>query len=250
MRINKYLAACGVASRRAAEQLILDGRVRINGKVVTDLATQVNADRDEVRLDGKEIKPDARSRYIMLNKPKGVVVTAKDEKGRKTVTDLVRSRERIFPVGRLDIDTEGLLILTNDGDLAYRLMHPRYQISKTYRVRLASPFHVADFEPLTKGIELEEGLTLPSQAYYYTDDPSRVELRVTEGRYHLVRRMFEALGYEIKSLKRIQIGPLSLGTLARGHWRPLNAMEVDYLKQAVGLSERKRGSRKNWKRRS
>ncbi len=250
MRINKYLAACGVASRRAAEQLILDGHVKINGKVVTDLATQVNTERDEVRFDGKKIRPHERTRYIMLNKPKGVVVTAKDERGRKTVTDLVRSRERIFPVGRLDIDTEGLLILTNDGDLAHRLMHPRFQISKTYRVRLNKPFQVADFEPLTKGIELEEGLTLPCQAYYYTDDPSRVEVRVTEGRYHLVRRMFEALGYEIKSLKRIQIGPLSLGTLVRGHWRPLHAMEVDHLKQAVGLSERKRGSRKNWKRRS
>jgi 23S rRNA pseudouridine2605 synthase len=250
MRINKYLASCGVASRRAAEQLILDGRVRINGEIVTDLATQVNVDRDQVRLDGKEVRPGTRYRYIMLNKPKGAVVTAKDERGRKTVTDLVRTRERIFPVGRLDIDTEGLLFLTNDGGLAHRLMHPSYKISKTYRVRLNKSFQIADFEPLTQGIELEDGLTLPSEAYYYSDDPSRVEVRVTEGRYHLVRRMFEALGYEIKTLKRIQIGPISLGSLTRGHWRPLKAIEVDHLKQAVGLSERKRGSRKNWKRHS
>ncbi|MDZ7371399.1 MAG: rRNA pseudouridine synthase [candidate division KSB1 bacterium] len=235
MRLNRYLALCGLASRRGAEELITAGRVTVNGKPVTDLATTVEEGRDRVRVDGVPVYPPRQKVYVLLNKPKGVITTAKDEKGRRSVLDLVKLKERVFPVGRLDRNSEGLLLLTNDGELAHRLMHPRFKVQKTYRVQLEQPFDPNDFIALTQGVELEDGRTQPCSARYYGPSPSQIEIRIREGRYHQVRRMFEQLGYSVRSLKRVQYGPLVLEDLPRGRWRMLKQQEVDALFKAVGL---------------
>lgn len=246
MRINKFLARSGVASRRTSEKYVQDGRVSVNGKTVTDLATQVDEQRDIVRVDGRTVRPAQKKLYVLLHKPKGVITTVQDERGRKTVMDLVDVNESLFPVGRLDRDTEGLLLLTNDGEMANRLMHPRYQITKTYRVRLDKNFSPADLERLESGIELEDGMTAPCRVRYYTDELNRVELQIHEGRKRQVRRMFEALDYRIRHLKRVQYGPLHLKGVERGEWRFLKPAEINRLRRATKLydSSEKRTKRK------
>jgi len=236
MRINKYLASCGVASRRASEKYILDGRVTVNGKTVTDLATQIDEQQDVVQVDDKTVHPARKTMYVLLHKPKDVITTVHDERGRRTVMDLVDVKESLFPVGRLDRDTEGLLLLTNDGEMANRLMHPSYKIMKTYRVRLNKKFHPDDFDRLESGIELEDGKTAPCRARYYTDEPNRVELQMHEGRKRQIRRMFEALGYRIRHLKRVQYGPIFLKGVERGEWRFLKAGEIKQLRKATKLN--------------
>ncbi|MBN1541040.1 rRNA pseudouridine synthase [candidate division KSB1 bacterium] len=240
MRINRYLALCGLGSRRKVEQLVLESRVTVNGKPVDSLATLIHEERDRIFVDGKRVRPQERHTYIMLNKPRGVITSASDERGRKTVLDLVRSKARLFPVGRLDAKSEGLLLMTDDGDLAYRLTHPKYEVVKIYRVKLNRSFHQQDFVSLTRGIELEDGPTAPCEAFFYDSDPHRLEIRVSEGRNRLVRRMLEQLDYEVESLKRVQIGPLLLGDLPRGRYRHLKAEEVRLLYQTVGLRKRAR----------
>ena len=237
MRINKYLATCGLGSRRTVEKIILQGRVTLNKKIVTNLATTVS-DKDLVMVDGKPVKLVSRKIYIMLNKPKGYVTTRSDEKNRSTVFDLVKINERIFPIGRLDLQSEGLLFLTNDGDLANALMHPKFKAVKVYRVRLDRNFDQEDFKPLTEGLELDDGMTAPCQAYYYTAEKNRIEIKLREGRNRQVRRMMEALGYKAVTLKRVQVGPLILGSLPRGRWRHLLAKEVRMLQQSVGFKDR------------
>ena len=233
MRLNKYLATCGVASRRGADALIEQGRVQINGTRVTQLGVSVNERNDQVTVDGKPVSPILNKVYIMMNKPKGIITTAKDEHGRKHVMDMIHIRERVFPVGRLDRNSEGLLFLTNDGEMANRLLHPRYKVSKTYRVKLDRPFDSDDMDSLVSGIQLEDGVTAPCRARMYS--PERVELQIREGRKHQVRRMFQALGYEVKALKRTQFGPLTLKHLDRGKWRLLSRTEVWQLRKAVDL---------------
>ncbi len=237
MRLNKYLAACEVASRRGSEAFILAGRVTVNGIRVKELGVVIDEKKDVVRVDGKQISPRINKVYVLLNKPKGVITTVKDERGRKNVLDIVHVRERIYPVGRLDRNSEGLLLLTNDGIMANRLLHPKYKVAKTYRVKLDKPFLQDDFVPLTAGIELEDGRTAPCRARFYSEFQDRVELQIREGRKRQVRRMFEALGYNVKALKRIAFGPLQLKNLRRGEWRLLSMTEVMQLRQAVDLLE-------------
>ena len=237
MRLNKFLAWCGIASRRKADELIAEGHVKLNGKRITEMGTTVDESSDVVTVDGKRIEPIRNKVYILMNKPKGVITTAKDELGRKNVLDLIDIRERVFPVGRLDRNSEGLLLLTNDGEMANRLPHPRYKVTKTYRARLDRPVDPDDLEPLASGIELEDGKTAPARAHFYADSPDRIELQIREGRKHQVRRMFEALGYEVKALKRTRFGPLNLKGVERGRWRLLSRTEVWQLRKAVGLDE-------------
>ncbi len=237
MRLNKFLAAAGIASRRAADEIIRQGRVVVNGTKVTEMGMQVDENKDVVRVDSKLVHIVRKHIYILLNKPKDVITTAKDERGRQTVLDMVDIDERVFPVGRLDAKSEGLILLTNDGEVAQRLQHPRFNVKKIYRVRLDRPFLPEDMDTLTSGIELEDGPTLPCQARYWGDRPDQVEIMMREGRNRQVRRMFEALGYETKRLKRMQMGPLRVKGLKRGEWRHLSQTERHILHQAVGLEK-------------
>jgi len=237
MRINQYLAHCGIASRRSAEKMILEGRVKVNGAVVQTLGCRIDETQDHVTVDDHAIQCVGKKVYVLLNKPKGYVTTARDERGRKTVMDLVKTDIRLVPVGRLDCQSEGLLLLTNDGDLTFRLLHPRFKVSKTYYATLKSNFNPRDFERLTRGVQVENYVTQPCEAWFYGRTPDRVALRLQEGRKHQVRLMLAALGYEVKNLRRVQFGPLALGRLRAGEWRRLTSEEVHAMKKAVGLSD-------------
>ena len=242
MRINRFLAGCGVASRRAAETLVLAGRIMVNGQIITSLATQIDTAADVVALDGQRITPQEEKVYVLLNKPRGYVTTARDDRGRRTVLELVSLPERLFPVGRLDYNTTGVLLLTNDGEMAFRLTHPRYKVPKLYHVRLESPFNPDHFAPLTSGLILEDGPTQPCKARFFTDAADLVEVELREGRQQQVRRMFAALGYTVKSLNRVRFGPLQLGRLERGTWRMLDKKEVESLRTITGLAGKKTDS--------
>lgn len=225
MRLARYLAHSGVASRRAAEELIRDGKVEVDGEVVTDPARAVEPSQD-VRFDGKPVSPEEREVWV-LNKPRDVVSTAKEPGSRSPVTDLVASERRLYPVGRLDADSTGLILLTNDGDLANLLTHPRYEVPKTYRVILRRPLADHDLTRLAEGVELEDGLTSPAVVERVSD----VEMLITihEGRNRQVRRMAEAIDNQVDSLKRIRFGPLHLGELEIGGSRKLTTSEIDSL---------------------
>ena len=232
MRINKYLAACGVASRRACDKLITDGKVSINGKRA-ELGTDVNEKKDKVTVDGVPVTLREEHEYFIMNKPKGYVCTVKDDKGRKTVMELLPEEAgRVYPVGRLDYDTEGLLLFTVDGDLAFRITHPRNEITKTYLVKVEGSIGDNELNRLRAGVELDGKRTNKSVVKVIETDKAftRLHVTVSEGRYHLVRRMFEAVGKEVVFLKRIKIGELSLGSLERGKVRRLHADEIFYLK--------------------
>ena len=225
MRLARYLAHSGVASRRAAEELIRDGRVEVDGEVVTDPARGVEQGQD-VRFDGKPVSPEEREVWV-LNKPRDVVSTAKEPGSRSPVTDLVASERRLYPVGRLDADSTGLILLTNDGDLANLLTHPRYEVPKTYRVILRRALADHDLTRLAEGVELEDGLTSPAVVERVSD----VEMLITihEGRNRQVRRMAEAIDNQVDSLKRIRFGPLELGEMEVGDSRKLTTSEIDSL---------------------
>ena len=231
MRINKYLAECGVASRRASDDMIRAGRVLINGKVAV-LGDEVS-EKDEVTLDGVPVTRTENHRYFMLNKPKGYVCTVEDDRGRKTVMELLPSDAgRVYPVGRLDYDSEGLLLLTDDGELTFRLTHPKNEIPKTYLVRIEGGITEQQLNKLRAGVELDGKLTKRCKIKIVETDKEYTKLHVTitEGRNRQVRRMFEAVGKEVVFLKRIRIGELSLGSLDRGKARRLTAEEIFYLK--------------------
>src|SRR2546423_10534232 len=206
MRLAKYLAHGGVASRRAAEKLIQAGRVTVAGSVVTDPARDTG-EGDDVRLDGERVAPEPREVWI-LNKPPGVVSTAKEPGPRKAVPDLVRSRARLYPVGRLDADSSGLILLSNDGELANRIMHPRYGVAKTYRARLRRPPAERDLRRLERGVRLEDGFT--AAARVQRTGETEVEISISEGRNRQVRRMIEAIDNEVLELRRVRLGPLEL----------------------------------------
>ena len=231
MRINKYLSSCGIDSRRKCEVLVSAGRVRVNGKTVTDLATDIKDD-DYVEVDGRAVSVSARKVYIMLNKPKGCICSASDEKGRKTVLDFVKVKERIFPVGRLDYDTEGLLILTNDGDLANKLTHPRNMVKKVYSVRVEGVPSDGELKRLRAGVEYGGVQYAPAKVSVLNSDNSetRLEITITEGKNHEIKNMIESLGRRVMFLKRTEIDGVRLGGLSRGEWRYLNAKEVERLK--------------------
>jgi 23S rRNA pseudouridine2605 synthase len=222
VRLGKYLAHAGVASRRAAEELIAAGRVRVGGEIVTDPARDVN-ESSGVEVDGASVAPEAREVWA-VNKPAGVVSTAREPGTRPAITELVDSEQRLYPVGRLDADTTGLILLTNDGELANRLTHPRYGVPKTYRVRLARPPSDRDLERLRGGVRLEDGTTSPAQVEKLGD--RELEVTISEGRKRQVRRMAEAVGNEVEALTRIRIGSLELGGLRRGDARLLEEGEV------------------------
>jgi len=230
VRLAKYLAHSGVASRRSAEELVGAGRVSVGGKVVTDPARDVD-DTSGVELDGRAVAPEPREVWA-VHKPEGVVSTAKEPGRRRAVTDLVDSDRRLYPVGRLDADSTGLILLTNDGELANRLTHPRYGVPKTYDVELARPPAEADLERLRRGVELEDGPTAPAEVERAGE--RRIEVTIREGRKRQVRRMAEAVGNEVTALRRVRIGPLELGTLPESRARRLGKDEVRALWEDSG----------------
>lgn len=232
MRINKFLAEKGIASRRHADEMISAGRVKINSVVAT-LGANVE-DGDEVMLDDKLVgKEETVLQYFIMNKPKGLVCTVSDDRGRKTVMDyLPQTNARIFPVGRLDYETEGLLILTNDGDLAFRLTHPMNEVPKTYMARIEGTMTEKDLNRIRSGIELDGVMTKKCKAHIVETNKAytKVHITITEGKNRQVRRMFEAIGRTVEFLKRVSIGKLKLTGLDRGEVRPLTEQEVLYLK--------------------
>ena len=230
MRLGKFLAHAGVASRRAAEGLIADGRVTVGGEVVTNPATDVD-ERSGVAVDGRTVAPEQREVHA-LNKPAGVVSTARDTHGRPTVVELVRSRGRLYPVGRLDADSTGLILLTNDGELADLLTHPRYGVEKVYRAKV-QPGRVprGAIDALRRGVELEDGVTAPARVRQVA--PGVLEITLREGRKRQVRRMCEAVGHRVVALERVAFGPLGLRGLERGRSRRLKDAEVERLRRAA-----------------
>jgi 23S rRNA pseudouridine2605 synthase len=233
MRLVKYLAAAGVASRRTSEAIVRAGRVTVDGAVVTDPARDVS-DAHDVAVDGKPVSPAAPARVVYaLNKPAGVVSTARDPQGRPTVVTMVPQIERLYPVGRLDIDTTGLILLTNQGELAHRLTHPSFEVEKTYRAVVGGPaVHEHALRALRDGVELEDGRTSPAQVRRVSADT--IEITIHEGRKRQVKRMCEAVGHPVKRLERVAFGPLELGDLPQGRWRKLSDAEVDALLAAAG----------------
>lgn len=225
MRLAKYLAHAGVASRRAAEGLIAEGRVRVGGETVTDPACDVG-EGSGVEVDGRQVAPEGREVWA-VNKPAGVVSTAREPGRRRAITELVDSRRRLYPVGRLDADSTGLILLTNDGGLANRLTHPRYGVPKTYRVRLARPPSDRDLNRLRRGVRLDDGVTAPAEVARLGE--LEIEMTIREGRKRQVKRMAEAVGNEVSDLTRVRIGSLGLGELRRGDARRLEQEEVTAL---------------------
>jgi len=228
IRLQKYLARCGIASRRHAEELIRQGRVKVNGVTVTEMGVTVSPG-DLVEFDGKPVVPEEKPVYILLNKPAGYVTTVSDPQGRKTVMDLLKGvKERVYPVGRLDYDTEGLLILTNDGDFAYKSTHPRHQVNKTYIAEVEGIPSNEALRKLRDGVMLDGRLTSPADVKILKQKKRSAVLKITihEGRNRQVRRMCEAVGHPVLFLKRISIGGLRLGNLKPGEWRYLTASEL------------------------
>jgi 23S rRNA pseudouridine2605 synthase len=224
MRLGKFLATAGLASRRASEELIRAGRVAVDGHTVTDPALEVTSDRD-VTLDGRPVSVQAERVVYLVNKPPGVVSTARDPQGRPTVVALVSTSARLYPVGRLDADTTGLILLTNDGDLAHRLTHPSFEVPKTYRAVVGGgPVGQPALRSLREGVRLEDGPTAPARARLIA--PDTIELTIHEGRKRQVRRMCDAVGHPVISLQRIRLGPLELGALKPGAHRRLTQREV------------------------
>ena len=231
MRLAKYLAHAGVASRRASEQLVADGRVQVGEEVVRDPARDVD-ESSGVRMDGRLLAPEPREVHA-LHKPAGVLSTAADTHGRRTVVEYVASQRRLYPVGRLDADSTGLILLTNDGELAERLTHPRYRVEKTYRATVAPP-DVADsaLDHLRGGVALQDGVTYPAKVRLV--EPGLLEVVISEGRKRQVRRMIEAVGHRVIALERVAFGPLTLDRLPEGESRRLTTAEVDRLRATAG----------------
>lgn len=231
MRLNRYLAECGVCSRRNADEMIAAGRVTVNGRKA-ETGMSVEQGRDTVFVDGKKIVPPVRYRYIMLNKPKGCVTTRSDDKGRKTVFDYVSAEERLVPVGRLDYDSEGLLILTNDGELTNVLTHPSHEIPKTYIVKIEGSIQESDLAILRKGVKTASVKYALCRVKLLgeEDGKSRLEVTIREGKNREIRNMFAAVEKEVVLLRRVAVGDLRLGGLGRGCTRDLTEAEVDYLK--------------------
>ena len=238
MRINKYLARSGIASRRNADALILQGRVKLNGKLVKKPGVQVQEGKDIVKVDGKVISPETGSYYIMLNKPAGYLVSSRDPHHKKLVTSLLREyKGKVFPIGRLDRESSGLLLFTNDGELAFRLSHPRFAVEKTYEVVCQGAITDSTLKTLQKGIILEDGPTAPSRLklVHKAISTSVVRITIHEGRKRQVRRMFKKVGYPVLSLKRIAFGGLNLGSLEEGKFIHVKKSEIKKLRLLVGF---------------
>jgi len=237
IRLDKYLTHIGVSSRREAVKLIKDGKVKVNSKKVFDPAFKVNPEEDVVEVEGLPQATFQENFYYKLYKPKGCITSTKDKE--PTIIELLPKDlpgfKRLFPAGRLDKDAEGLLILTTDGKLAHRIMHPKWKLEKRYEVLLDKPITYEDIKRLEEGIELKEGKTLPARIKVLAEDRKFLEVAVREGRYHLIKRMFGKLGYQVLSLKRIAIGPVCLGELKPAEALPLSQEELESLKTLLGL---------------
>lgn len=231
-RLQKYMATCGVASRRKCEEIIMSGKVKVNGKTIMELGYKVDGDNDSVTVNDKLIKVEEKKLYIALNKPKGYVSTVKDEKGRKTILDLVKVEERIYPIGRLDYDTSGLILLTNDGNIYNKIIHPRVEKNKIYIADIKGIPSNEEIEKFEDGIELEGYTTAP--AYFNViktnENSCTVKITIHEGKNRQIRKMCEKINHPIINLMRIQIGNIKLEKLPQGKWRFLDANEIEYIK--------------------
>lgn len=239
-RLQKVLAQAGVASRRKAEQMILAGKVTVNDRVVTELGVKVDPSQDEIKVNGRPILTE-RKVYVLFHKPKGVITSVSDPQGRKVVTDYLKHvKERVYPVGRLDYDTEGLLLLTNDGELANFLTHPRHRVPKTYYATVKGVPHGDALDRLREGVVLEDGMTAPAEVEYVDVDPDGtyavISVTIYEGRNRQVRRMFEAIRHPVNKLRRVQFGSLTLAGVPRGKHRFLKPHEIKELRDYVSQS--------------
>lgn len=234
VRLQKYIAMCGAASRRAAEELIAKGKVKVNGKIVREMGTKVEIGADEVVLSGEKLSYNDKKYYIMLNKPAGYVSTAKDQFDRPTVVELVNEdiSARIVPVGRLDYETEGLLLLSNDGDFTYRVTHPKFKVDKTYIAVLKGGITISGLNKLRRGVDIGGFVTSPAEVEILDAEAGKTMIKIVihEGKNRQVRRMFEAVGCKVEYLKRVQIGRVEIGNLPLGRWRYLTSHEINYLK--------------------
>ena len=229
MRLQKYLALCGVASRRTAEKMIADGLVSVNGSVITEMGVQVDENADEIRVSGKQVMPEAEKHYLVYNKPIGEVTTVHDPEGRPTVMDRFRDYPvRLFPVGRLDYDSEGLLLLTNDGDMMNRMLHPSNEVRKGYLIRVSNEVSDEEIQRLKRGVVIDGRITSPAEVRLIRRENLYTDLLVTihEGRNRQVRKMIDAVGHQVVRLKRVRFGPVLLGDLPSGMWRKLTEDEI------------------------
>ncbi|MDY4575978.1 MAG: pseudouridine synthase [Intestinibacter sp.] len=235
MRINKYIALCGVASRRKAEELILNNRVKVNNKIVTELSYQVDEENDIVKVDDKVIKEEQKLVYILLNKPEGYITTVKDQFDRPSVLDLVRDiKERVYPIGRLDYETSGLLLLTNDGDLTYKLTHPKHEVEKTYLARVKGKPNRNEIENFKNGLKIEDYTTAKAKLkivkYDEKKDVSILEIKIHEGKNRQIRKMCKAINHPVLRLKRVAMGKIKIQDCEIGKYRYLTEEEIKYLK--------------------
>lgn len=234
IRLQKYLADCGIASRRKSEELIKQGQVKVNGKTITELGTKVIPNKDIVEYNGKKIELKKKYVYILLNKPIGYVTTVKDQFNRDSVLDLVKTNKRLVPVGRLDMYTSGALILTNDGDFVYKVTHPKHEIEKTYTVTIIGIVKKEEVEKLKKGVEIEDYITKPAKVKILKIDEeknqSRLEITIHEGKNRQVRKMCEAIGHKVLALHRSKIAGIDVKDIPLGKWRYLNSKEVNKIK--------------------
>lgn len=232
-RLQKYLAECGIASRRKCEEYIIQGKVQVNGKTITELGVKVNPEKDKITFEGKNVKQEERKVYILLNKPIGYVTTSDEQFGRDKVLDLVKVRERVVPVGRLDMYTSGALILTNDGDFVYKVTHPKHEITKTYTVTVKGIIKNEEVEQLRKGVKIDDYTTRPAKVKILKTDEekdiSRLEITIHEGKNRQVRRMCESVGRRVIALHRSKIGNIGVKDIELGKWRYLKDREIQEL---------------------
>ena len=238
VRVNRYLSMCGVTSRRKADELIVAGKVMVNDRVMTDLGTRIDPGRDKVIVDGRMVTRVHEYEYVVMNKPKDTITTLSDERGRKTVMALVRTKQRVFPIGRLDRNTTGVLLLTNDGDFANRLMHPKFEIPKSYRATCDLKVSAEHLRELRRGVELADGRTVPAHVAVIPGSRGKeIGITIHEGRNRQVRRMFESLGYQVTKLDRVAYGPVTSLGLPRRRSRHLTKNEVRELRRLAGAEE-------------
>lgn len=236
-RLQKYMASCGIASRRKCEELILKGLVKVNGDIITELGFKVNPEKDKILYNNKEIKKEEDKIYILLNKPEGYITSVKDERGRKTILDIVKVKERIYPIGRLDYDTSGLLLLTNDGEIYNKIIHPRVQVDKIYIALCKGEFTKEEIEKFKSGIDIGGYITAEAniQVLSVKHDKksgiknSLVEITIHEGKNRQIRKMCSSLNHDVITLKRVKLGNITLGNLKKGEYRNLTNKELDYI---------------------
>ncbi len=235
MRLNRFLSLAGVTSRRKADELIRQGKVSIGGEVVKEMGVEVDPEKDVVRVEGKEAKLPERFLYVLVHKPRGWLSSVSDDRGRRVVVDLVKAKERLYPVGRLDNDAEGLILLTNDGELANRLTHPRWGVERTYLVELDRSPGEKEIERLRRGVTLADGPARPVRVRTIPAGARTLEITLKEGRKRELKRMMESVGYQVRRIKRVSFGPLSLGDLEPGQFRFLSFEEVGALREVLGI---------------